>query len=252
MRWYLPDGNPLLWNEIRRLLRGGRVYVLFVVEVLVLLAVLAIFAADLPASNDVHAWSMWGERTFFYTMGCQYLLVIALSPSLCAQAISSEREQGSLDMLWLTPLTNRELIYGKFLGGVITLGFMLLGGMPVLAIVAVLGGVPFWWFLLGYLLSFVIGASIASLGLLASCHSSRTAHAIPLAYGYFFGLCVISGFCGLIYPLFIVFGIRAVLQRCIRHFDEERNHKIFPRYRKFLLTDRKMQYDRAVGSNGGK
>jgi len=182
MRWYLPDGNPLLWNELRRLLRGGRMYLFFLIEVLVLAGVLVISAGILPAQHDAHAWSAWGEQLFLTIMGWQLGLVILFSPLLCAAAVSGEWERNSMEALWLSPVSTRSLVAGKLLGTVGYLGLMLLAGMPVLGLVAILGGIPLWWLLLGYLLTLSVGAFSAAWGLLASCNCTRTSHAVLLAY----------------------------------------------------------------------
>jgi len=184
MRWYLPDGNPLLWDELRRRMRGGRLYQLLLLDVLLLVGVAGACCLHLPGLGDQQAWAEWGKNTGILMLCWQLGLVILLSPLLCVGSIAAEWERHTLEALWLAPISNWTLIFGKFKGAMAVLGYMLLAGMPVAALVAQFGGISPAELLFAYLLTFTCGAIFAALGLLASCQSTQTLAATLLGYGY--------------------------------------------------------------------
>jgi len=126
--------------------------------------------------NFFEAWSL------FLTM----TLGVA-APMLVGGLIAAERERGSLDLLFTTDLSSREIVLGKAASRIAILWLMAFGSAPALEIIAVLGGVSFEQ-VFGLLLVTLSGAAfIVSVGLYYSAVTKRPWIAIVRTY-FFFGV----------------------------------------------------------------
>ena len=181
MRWYLPDGNPIFWDEVRRQLRGWRWCQLLFLEVIVLGSMLLVNMWDLSPHMNLRDWAGWGAHTFYILIVFQGVMVILWSPLLTAGAITGECERNTAEALWLSPLSSFTIVLGKYLGALITLLLVLCAGMPVLALLYFAGGVSPWEMLGMGALTLLIGAVVTALGLLASCQCRRTSQAYVTA-----------------------------------------------------------------------
>lgn len=184
MDWYLPEGNPLLWDEMRRRLRGVEWYRLLFLNVAVLGGLLALYMLQAPVNTDPLRWTALSRICWGIILVCQMLLVILVAPSLTASAFTSEQERGTLESLLLSPLLAKELVIGKFLSAMLVIGFFLLAGIPVAALVLLMGGVSPLELIVAYLSLLSAGAFYAALGLFASCNSRKTTQAFAKAYLY--------------------------------------------------------------------
>ena len=160
--------NPILWREICTWAYGKKV-------VIIKLAYLAIFAAC--------AWAMYGVLQAdptpsvggalpdaSQTVVPLLVLGLVLVNALAVTSITNERDSGALDLLLVTDLTPKEIIFGK-LGGV------LYNAKEMIVLPALLCVVCWWYerittenllFMLGSLL--VLNAFVAMLGV----HSGMT------------------------------------------------------------------------------
>ncbi len=98
-----------------------------------------------------------------------------------ADAISEERRDGTLGLLFLTPLKGLDVVLGKLASSCLRSGFALLAALPVLALPLLLGGVTFTaYFRVACALGGTLILSIA-LGLLVSAHCRESTRAIVVA-----------------------------------------------------------------------
>jgi ABC-type transport system involved in cytochrome c biogenesis permease component len=134
-------------------------------------------------------------RTFSYAL---WILV----PLMTADCVSRERREGTLGLLFLTPLRVLDVIAGKATIHVLRAGTLFLAALPVLGLPLTLGGVEWRWGLfaalaLGNAALMAIGA-----GIYASCRGGSTIQVMVLAEACAWGLAVASGLSsGLIYFL---------------------------------------------------
>jgi ABC-type transport system involved in multi-copper enzyme maturation permease subunit len=79
----------------------------------------------------------------FFTSFVMLLIsaVFLLTPIYIATAIVEERERGNLDLLLVTPLTNREIVLGIMFSRLATLSLILATGLPILSLLPFFGGV---------------------------------------------------------------------------------------------------------------
>jgi ABC-type transport system involved in multi-copper enzyme maturation permease subunit len=79
---------------------------------------------------------------FFTAFGVMQLtLVLLVGPALAAGAIAQERERRTMEYLFATPLSSLEIVIGKLGGRVAQILYLVLSGVPVLALAMLLGGI---------------------------------------------------------------------------------------------------------------
>jgi ABC-type transport system involved in multi-copper enzyme maturation permease subunit len=171
--------NPILWREICTWAYGKKV-------VIVRMAYLAVFAACAFATMRVlqAAPSSYGEPMPPAAQALLPLLILGLVlvNALAVTSITNERDSKALDLLLVTDLTPKEIIFGKLGGVLFNAKEMIL--LPALLCVAV------WWYgrlstenLVFVLFSFaVLNAFVAVLGIHAGMtyENSRTAVGVSL------------------------------------------------------------------------
>jgi len=213
MAWYLPVRQPVLWEEMRRRLRGARGYWVllgFGMTLILILGFLTVITltgnGPIDLSRGPKVWPEFGKTLWTWFLIAQLGLLVLISPGITAGAISTEREKGTLEAIFLTPLSTLTLAVGKFFGAIGQLLVVVLSGLPVIATVFSFGGVSPLEIALGYLVILGTGLLCAALGFLASCLFARTVSATVWAYGFMLfalaGLPLLFLFLSLIDPFF--------------------------------------------------
>jgi ABC-type transport system involved in multi-copper enzyme maturation permease subunit len=72
---------------------------------------------------------------------CGLVLSVFSGPYLTADAVSSEKREGTLGLLFLTPLNGWEIVSGKMLTHSLQVSYALVGGFPLFFLPVLLGGV---------------------------------------------------------------------------------------------------------------
>jgi ABC-2 type transport system permease protein len=100
----------------------------------------------------------------------QNVSVVALFvlPLITMRTYAEEKRSGTIELLLTSPLTDTQIIMGKFLGAVALYGLMLAVTIPHMAILFVYGNPEWKPILSGYLGLLLMGASFISIGLLIS------------------------------------------------------------------------------------
>jgi len=152
----IPDGaNPLYHKELQTGLLGKgtfgvRVFYGFTIFCLVV-SVFAVAGGDFGI-RDFGTFVAW-------PLLIDTIVILILTPSLVAMAMSKEHEWGNLDMLRMTLLEPGQIVQGKFRTGLYT------ALIPMLA--ALLGSIPLAFF--GWHSSEAWAAAVAGFGTLAVC-----------------------------------------------------------------------------------
>jgi ABC-2 type transport system permease protein len=101
----------------------------------------------------------------FSNMSVMLLLVI---PALTMRLIADERKTGTIELLMTSPIHDRDLVLGKYLGALIYLGFLVVLTMSFPLLIALTTKLEWWVILSGYVGVFLLGASFMAIGVLAS------------------------------------------------------------------------------------
>jgi ABC-type transport system involved in multi-copper enzyme maturation permease subunit len=83
----------------------------------------------------------------------QLAAVLLLGPALAAGTIATERERRTIEYLFVTHLSNREIVLDKLAARLLLIGYLTLVGMPVVWIFRLLGGISAGLLLLSFLVT---------------------------------------------------------------------------------------------------
>src|SRR5438067_2198943 len=122
-------------------------------------------------------------------IGVQFVIVLLLTPPLVGEAIAREKERRTLEFLFVTELTNWEIVVGKLGARLAYLIGVLLTCLPVLALTQLFGGIDPVGLLASYvgLLSMTIG--VGSVCMLMSVWARTALEATVCSYflAFFYG-----------------------------------------------------------------
>jgi ABC-type transport system involved in multi-copper enzyme maturation permease subunit len=85
------------------------------------------------------AW--FGAAAFQILAPLQLAVVMPFSALLVASAVSLEKDRKTFDLLLLTDMSNSDLVLGKLLAGMLSVVVVVVGAIPLLMIISLLGGV---------------------------------------------------------------------------------------------------------------
>ncbi len=172
-----------LWEESRR--SSG--FWLRVLGAGVVLATLVLGSLN-RSINDAEL----GSQLFYQANLTLFLSIWILVPVMTADCISRERREGTLGLLFLTPLRAMEIVIGKSLCHGLRSLVVLLAVVPIMTVPLLLGGVSPKDCYLALILNLAALFLALAAGLLASCFSRKFTRALlaaelfSLVFGYGF------------------------------------------------------------------
>jgi ABC-type transport system involved in multi-copper enzyme maturation permease subunit len=138
--------GPIFAKELVEMSRRGRYYLSRVIYGSILLFVLFViyqieYARLQVLGASIHLMSQMAEDFFLAVLWVQYWSVLFFVPlSLCG-VIAGEREQKTLELLFTSALSNREIVFGKLGSRIAATATLVLTGLPVIALSMLFGGV---------------------------------------------------------------------------------------------------------------
>jgi ABC-type transport system involved in multi-copper enzyme maturation permease subunit len=198
--------GPLFYYELVRLARRKRSTLVRCAYILVLFVTLYFaYSARFPEYNP---WSdpfgasatATGEMAklasnfVLAVLAIQTLAIGVLTPAYVAGAIAEERERGTLELLFMSHLSDREIVLGKLAARAAHLCGVLLAGLPLLALTQLWGGVDLWLLLAATLAAGLNVLAVAAVSIACSTHCRTALGSLILAYAI---IGVASGFAGL-------------------------------------------------------
>lgn len=104
-------------------------------------------------------------RDFFGSFFIQMVLFVVFIPAITMRSFSEEKKQGTLELLLTKPITDMELILGKYLSALTLIVITLAPTILYYIVIKMIGPIPFFPFLtslLGYILmsAFFIGIGV--------------------------------------------------------------------------------------------
>ncbi len=176
--------NPVLVKELKLRFRSFKSFS----GLMFYLAVLCIFIAGfLLLTTEFTGRGFFRPDTSFMMFAVltilQMALVLFITPSLTAGAISSEREKQTLNILLTTTQSSTQIVVGKLLSSVAFLVLMLVAGLPLYSLVFLFGGVSPSQLISIFLFYLVTVVAIGSIGVMFSTITKRTIVAMIATYG---------------------------------------------------------------------
>ena len=104
---------------------------------------LAYIYAETFRWQEVNIQSIANFSAAFFSMFAvlQLLAVVLIGPAMAAGTIAMERERRTIEYLFTTTLSNTEIVLGKLGARVLQIFYLVLAGLPVLALAMLLGGI---------------------------------------------------------------------------------------------------------------
>jgi ABC-type Na+ efflux pump permease subunit len=205
--------GPLYYYELVRLSRkGGNIAVRCGYALVTLATLFFVFRDRFPDYNPfLHPFAVEAAESRqlarlahdFVTavLVVQTVAILVLTPAYLAGSVAGEKERGTLDLLFTTHLTDREIVLGKLAAAATNLGGVLLAGLPLLAVTQLWGGVDLSALLAAFVAAGFNVLCVGSLSILCSALFRTTYDALANAYAvvvmYLF---VLAFFCFAIRP----------------------------------------------------
>jgi ABC-type transport system involved in cytochrome c biogenesis permease component len=183
----MTNALPLVGRELRAESRRAINYGLRVLTAAVVVSVFACFTAATELDT-----SHLGAALFEVLRQTLLLAMWIIVPMMTADCISREKREGTLGLLFLTPLTVLDVMMGKAAIHVLRAATLLLASVPVLVLPFVLGGVVWQQALLAIAqIGNALLLGIAA-GLYASAKGGSAIQVMVMAEGYALCLAVVS------------------------------------------------------------
>ncbi len=135
--------------------------------------------------NDIFMVGQASLRSFF---GVAYWTLFIFIPALTMRLIAEENRSGTIELLLTKPVTDRQLVGGKFLAALLLVIIALAFTLPYVITVASIGNLDQGAVFCGYLGLILLSAVYISIGLYASSVTSNqiVAFLIAIFIGLFF------------------------------------------------------------------
>src|SRR2546421_7589491 len=172
---------PVIVREMRAQSRQPMTYWLRVIGIGAIIGVMAL--VDLRGAP-----SELGGRLFSALNATLFLSIWIFVPLLTADTISREKREGTLGLLFLTPLTPIGIVFGKSLIHTLRAITLFLAVLPALALPFLLGGLTWKDCVVSLLLNSSALVLALAAGLLASTLATDSRRALALALALSFGV----------------------------------------------------------------
>ena len=140
--------NPIVVKEVRQAVQGKFLVVVLMLFLVVQLFTMGIFLATQPASWSFNA----GQNIFMILLGILSATCLLFVPAYTGIRLASERSDANVDLLFITTLRPRSIIWGKFLAALVLTVLLYSACMPFMTFTYLLRGVdlPSIFILLGF------------------------------------------------------------------------------------------------------
>jgi ABC-type transport system involved in multi-copper enzyme maturation permease subunit len=180
-------GGPIFGKELRvssrrkrhYFLRCGYLGVLTIFVVFVWLATVNIaqFGSGGAASLKISRMSQAGQQIVASVVWFQFISTQLVAIVLLSTAINDEIYRRTLGLLMTTPISSLQIVMGKLFSKLLQLVLLLAISLPLLAIVRVFGGVPWYYVISSLCITLTAAVFAGSLSLFLSIHR-RKAHQV--------------------------------------------------------------------------
>jgi len=160
--------GPIFAKEIIEIARRWRYYLCRTAYGAILLLVMVIAWEEAQAfgarSGMGNSLARLAGTVFTAASYVQCWAVYLLVPAFLCGVVAGEREEHTLELLFITPLTDREIVLGKLFSRVAAMGCLILCGVPVLSLIMLFGGIgpeSIWRVLAATLLAILFAGSHA-------------------------------------------------------------------------------------------
>ncbi len=121
------------------------------------------------------------------------VILLLMMPILTMRTLAEEQKQGTFELLMTYPVTESELVWGKFLSTLFVFGAMLLPTLAHLLLLKIVGGNFEWGVVLtSYLGIVLLGVAFLALGIFASSLTENQIISAVITFGFLLMLWMIA------------------------------------------------------------
>jgi ABC-type transport system involved in multi-copper enzyme maturation permease subunit len=175
--------NPVLMKEMRSRMRSGRAHWIILAYVFFLCVAFAICYVEWRRwNNDIRQWHRLGQEYFKVMVVMQTILGALLAPALTSGALTLEREQRTWEMLCMTLVNPRAILFGKLTSALSYVVLLVFSSMPLVGLCFMFGGVSTGEFVAAY--AVILGSTFffGIVGMFASSLFRKTMTSTAIAY----------------------------------------------------------------------
>ena len=195
---------PLINRELKGMSRQGQIYWIRVIG-----GGLGILSLALLLLRDVEIGAALGARMFQVLNWSLSFTILLVGPVITADCIAVEKREGTLGLLFLAPLTPRDIVLAKAITNAIRAFTLFLAVAPMMALPVVFGGVQISWLISGVFWHLSALCIALSAGILASTLHREFIQAAVWAVLYCLAFVIGCYFVSLIAWPFLAFGFRS-------------------------------------------
>jgi ABC-2 type transport system permease protein len=222
--WAALRQNPIILKELRYRMRSWRGLVDLGFYTLLLSVVGLITYGTVSNSDNYYYYNIYygaysginyntrsqetGTNYFTAIVIAQLFLVCVLAPGFSATTIAGEKERQTYDVLLVTLLRPRDIVFGKLFAALAYLLLVIVAGIPVASVAFLMGGISFDQLGMALVTMLVTSLMVGTVGIFWSSlvRTSREAN----RYTFWSLLVLIFGL-----PLSIFFGLSAFFSRYV-------------------------------------
>ncbi|MCS6861569.1 MAG: ABC transporter permease, partial [Abditibacteriales bacterium] len=189
------NANPVFAKEMRASLFGKKDHLIRALIAATigteLLLILLCFSPSFVMNGEPYfrGWAMLA-----------LVAIMAIGATLAGLSVSMEKEQRTLPLLFVTPLSSHTIVSGKFYAVAFYTAYIIVASVPVVVFCTVLDIVSLSEAVIFFISQIVYGAAAVSMGLLYSVLSHQSRRAIGWALGTMLALMLGSLFLPLLAP----------------------------------------------------
>ncbi|MCB2180114.1 ABC transporter permease [bacterium] len=181
-----PSINPIIVKELRSRMRGARPFITLTVMLLLLSVITyGVYRLSLSVMSYYSGSAISpqiGQSLFTMLSFLLLLFICIITPAVTANAISSEKEQLTYEMLLSTPLAPSKILWGKLFSALSYVFLLILSAIPIFSLIFVFGGVTLRDIVKTLIVLIVITISLGVFGIFMSSLMKRSARATVLSY----------------------------------------------------------------------
>ena len=155
-----------------------------------------IFSSEMFLANDSSLRSVFSFIPFIF---------LFFVPAVTMRLLSEERKSGTIELLLTMPISDIEIVLGKYFAGLGLLLVALVFTLPYAFTIMILGEPDIGMMITGYLGLMLMGASYVAVGTFASTISGSQVISFIIAFLIIFVLWLINKFLMLVPPAFVQF-----------------------------------------------
>ena len=174
--------NPIVIKELRQASQGK-----FLAVVLLIFLGIQLLTVGLFLTNESVSWSFDAGRNIFKTLASMLLVIcLILVPGYTGLRLAIERSDANVDLLFITTLRPRSIIWGKFFAALVFTALLYSVCMPFITLTYLLRGIDLPSIFVLLALNFIVISIAIQCTILLGCLPANRVFKIILGLGWFF------------------------------------------------------------------